>query len=105
MLFHSAWVTELYSGETCHNVPQFLACKKAIRFMEGCGNGVSCRHLFTKLKILTLTSQYLLSLLMFVVQNKNHFLTNIENHSVDTTQWTNLYLPQTHLTIYQKGAY
>jgi len=40
--------------------------------MEGCGSTVSCRNLFKKLQILPLTSQYMLPLLMFVVQNK-HF--------------------------------
>jgi len=73
--------------------------------MEGCGNGVSCRNLFKKLQILPLTSQYMLSLLMFVVQNKNLFLTNYENHNLDTRQSNNLYLPPANLTIYQKGAY
>jgi len=37
--------------------------------MEGCGNRVSCTNLFKKLQILPLTSQYMLYLLMFVVQN------------------------------------
>jgi len=74
--------------------------------MEGCGNRVLCRNLFKKLQILPLTSQYMLSLLMLVVQNKNLFLTNNENHNLDTTrQRNNLYLPQANLTIYQKGAY
>jgi len=45
--------------------------KKAIRIKEGCGNKVPCRNLFKKIQILPLTSQYLLSLLMPVVQNKN----------------------------------
>jgi len=58
-----------------------------------------------KLQILPLTSQYLLSLLMFVIQNKNLFSTNNENHHIETRQRNNLYLPQTNLTIYQKGAY
>jgi len=42
---------------------------------------------------------------MFVVQNKNLFLTDNENHNLDTRQRNNLYLPQANLTIYQKGAY
>jgi len=42
---------------------------------------------------------------MFVVQNKNLFLTNNENHNIDTRQRNNLHLPQADLTIYQKGAY
>jgi hypothetical protein len=73
--------------------------------MAGCGNRVLCRNLFKKLQILPLTSQYMLSLLMFVVQNKNLFLTNNENHNLETRQRNNLYLPQANLTIYQKGAY
>jgi len=70
--------------------------------MEGCGNRASCRNLFKKLQILPLTSQYILSLLMYVVQNKNLFLTKNENHDLDTSQRNNLYLPQANLTIYQK---
>jgi hypothetical protein len=73
--------------------------------MEGCGNRVLCRSLFKKLQILPLTSQCILPLLMFVVQNKVFFSTNNENHNIDTRQRNNMYLPQANLTIYQKGAY
>jgi hypothetical protein len=79
--------------------------KKAIRIMEGFGNSVLCRNLFKKLQILPLTSQYMLSLLMFVVQHKHSYLTNNENHNLDTRQTNNLYLPQANLNIYQKGTY
>jgi hypothetical protein len=72
--------------------------------MEGCGR-VSCRNLFKKLEILPLTSQYVLSLLTFVVQNKNFFLTNNKNHDIDTRQRNYLYHHQANLTIYQKVAY
>jgi len=41
--------------------------------MEGCGNRVSCRGLFKKFKILPLKSQYMLSLLMFVVKIEHFF--------------------------------
>ena len=72
--------------------------------MEGCGNRVSCRNLFKKLEILTLMSQYILSLLMFVVQMKKYFLTDNESHNMDTRQRNDLHLPQANLTIYQRGA-
>ena len=55
-------------------------------------------------RILPLKSQYMLSLLMFVVQNKTLFLTNTENYNLVTRQRNNLHLPQANLTIYQKGA-
>jgi hypothetical protein len=42
---------------------------------------------------------------MFVVKKKSFFLTNNENHNLDTRQRNNLYFPQANLTIYQKGAY
>jgi hypothetical protein len=73
--------------------------------MEGCGNTVSCRSLFKKFQILLLKSQYMFSLLMFVVQNKTLFLTNNENYNLDTKQRNSLYLPQANLTTYQKGSY
>ena len=63
--------------------------------MEGCGNRLSYRNLFKKLQILPLASQYMLSLLMFVVPNKNIFSTSIELYSTDARQRNNLYLPQT----------
>ena len=69
--------------------------------MERCGNRLSCTNLFKKLQILPLTSQYILSWLMFVVQNKNLFSINIENHNIDnhidTWQRNHLYLPQAKL--------
>jgi hypothetical protein len=92
-------------GNPSHSSIIFRIQKKTIRITEGCGNRVSCRNLFKKLQILPSTTQYMLSLLMFVVQNKNVFLTNNENHNLDTRQTNNSYLPQAILTIYQKGAY
>jgi len=61
--------------------------------MEGCRNRASCRNLFKKFQILPLKSQYMLSLLIFIVQNKTLFLTNTENYNLDTRQTNNLYLP------------
>jgi hypothetical protein len=95
----------IFWGNLSHSSIIFRIQKRANRIMEGCGNRVWCRNYFKKLQILPLTSQYMLSLLMSVVQNKNLFLTNNENHNLDTKQRNNLYLPQANLTIYQKRAY
>jgi len=92
----------IFWGNSSHSSIIFRIQKKAIRIMEGCRNRVSCRNLFRKLQILPLTSQYMLSLLMFVVQNKNLFLTNNENHNLDTRQRNNLYLPQANLPFTKK---
>jgi hypothetical protein len=63
----------IFLGNSSHSSVIFRIQKKAIRIMEGCGTRVLCRNLFTKLQILPLTSQYMLSLLLFVVQNKTCF--------------------------------
>jgi hypothetical protein len=94
----------IFLENSSHSSIIFRIQKKAIRIMEGCGNRVSCRNLFKKLQILPLTSQNMLSLLMFLIQNK-FFKINNENHNLDTRQRNNLYLPEANLTIYQKGAY
>jgi hypothetical protein len=83
----------------------FRLQKKAIRIMEGCGNRISCRDLFRKFHILPLASQYLLSLLMFVMQHKYLFITSMDSHNLETRQINNLYTPQSNLSVYQKGAY
>ena len=110
--FHSAmsygiifWGNSLHSSIIFRIKKKKINKKKAIRIMDRCGNRVSRRNIFKKLLILPLTSQYMLLLLLFVVQNKHFFLTNNENLNIDTREIKNLYLPQANITIYQKGAY
>ena len=106
LFFHSVMSYGIiFWGNSWHSSIIFRLQKKVIRIKEGYGNRVSCRGLFKKFQILPLKSQCVLSLLMFVVQNRTLFLTNTENYSLDTGQRNNLYLPQANLTIYQKGAY
>ena len=71
----------------------------------GYRNRVSCRSLFERLGILPLTSQYIFSLMLSVVKNKDFFILNSENHSKGTRQLNNLHHPITNLTIYQKEAH
>jgi len=94
----------IFWGNSWHSSIIFRLQKKVIRITEGCGNGASCRSLFKKFQILLLKSQYMLSLLTLVVQNKTLFLINTENYNLYTRQRNNLHLPQANLTIYQKGA-
>jgi hypothetical protein len=55
--------------------------------------------------ILPLYSQYILSLLLFVVKNVHLFRRNSTIHSFNTRQCSELYLPPVHLTKVQKGVY
>jgi hypothetical protein len=64
----------------------------------------SCTELFKSMKILPLYSQYIFSLLMYVVNNKHLLTRNLEVHNHDTRSAKNFHLPITNLTTYQKCA-
>jgi len=63
------------------------------------------RELFKKLNILPLHSQYILSLLLFVVKNIDEFISNSEEHSINTWHRSDIYPPSIKLTKYQKRVY
>ena len=71
----------------------------------GRSNRESCRNLFKELYILPLKSQFILSLLTFVSNNKEQYFTSSEIHNINTRHTSNLHLPRTHLNIYEKGVY
>jgi hypothetical protein len=53
----------------------------------------------------TLHSQYILSLLLFLVKNIDEFKSNFEVHSIHTLHRSDLFPPATKLTKYHKGVY
>jgi len=65
----------------------------------------SCWAMFSKLGILTLYSQYIFSILMFVVKHKDIFTLNVELHKINTHHKFNLHVPSVNLTKVQKGVY
>ena len=71
----------------------FGVLTNTIGIMEGCGTGVACRNLFKELQFLHLTSPYLLSLLMFVVQNKSLLSTHTTNQN---TLFVDINIKQLH---------
>jgi len=79
--------------------------KRAIRTMMGCGHRESCRKLFVELKILPLASQYIVSLLLFVVNNRNYFTPNSIFYESNTRHRNDLHSPLATLAMYQKGVY
>jgi hypothetical protein len=50
-------------------------------------------------------SHYIISLLLFVVNNRDKFFINSEIHNINTRHISNLHLPSTNLDIYQKGVH
>ena len=70
----------------------------------GKGYRDSCRELFKEGKILTLPSQYIFSLLPFVIHNTSLFVPNSVYHGINTRQKNDLRMPYAHRTLYQKGV-
>ena len=103
--FHSLITYGIIFWGTSHSSHIFQLQKKAVRIIMGARPRDSCRELFKHLRILPLQSQYILSLLLFIVDNKNLFHVNSEVHSINTRQNFHLHQPQANLTLYQKGAY
>ena len=71
----------------------------------GIGYSESCRGLFKDLKILPFASQYILSLLQFVVLTRGYFAPNGVCHNFNTRQKNDLHLPHVSLTTYQRGVF
>jgi len=64
-----------------------------------------CRDLLKKLYILPLQSQYIFSLLMFVVKIKDFFKMNSGVHSFNTRSHYDLHIPAANLAVFQKAVW
>ena len=62
----------------------FKQQKRIIRIMTGSTSRISCRTLFRKLEILTLTYQYILSSMRFLSSNLEIFTFNTSAHTTNT---------------------
>jgi hypothetical protein len=94
-----------YFGEIKPQFKKLQNTKKAISLIMEERKSDSCMNLFKELKILSLKSQYIFFLPLFVTNSRNDFATNLENYNTHTRCSTNLHLPQGNLAMYQKGVY
>jgi len=67
--------------------------KKKLRLITGSINKKSCRKILGKLNILTLYSQYISSLLCFVIRNKDQYIRNLDVHGRNTRYCLNFHPP------------
>jgi len=95
----------IFWGNSHYSNIIFRLQKRIIRIIVEIRGRDSCREHFKKLKILTLRSQYIISLLLFVVDNGDYFKVNSQIHNINTRNKSNLYLPISNLSVYQKGTY
>jgi hypothetical protein len=96
----------MFWGSSAHAHKVFTMQKKIIRIITNCKPRDSCREIFKRMKIMTLYSQYIYTLLLFIINNKNIFVTNNKIHEHKTIfNNNNLHLPTVNLTKSDKGAY
>jgi hypothetical protein len=79
--------------------------KCVLRIMTKSGYRDSCRQLFKNWGILPFYSQYIFSLMLFVVRNTHLHTTNQETHGVNTKHNTDSHFPPARLTALKEGAY
>ena len=94
-----------FVGKSQHSIDNFKIQKRIIWNMTKSRNRDSCRQLFRRIEILPLQFQYIFSvlLLLFVVKNKDLYITNLEIHNFTTR--LNINPPGCNLTVVQKGAH
>jgi len=80
----------IFWGNSTYSNTIFKLQKRVIGIMMNAGNRKSCHELFKKLNILPLHSQYIFSLLLFVVKNINMFKSNSVVHSINTRHCSDL---------------
>jgi hypothetical protein len=95
----------MFWGNSPHSPVIFKMQERVIRILMGISYRESCRELLKELKILTLLSQYIFSLLLFAVHNRGYFASNSVYHNINTRQKNDLHLPYVSLTVYQKGVF
>jgi hypothetical protein len=81
----------------------FKLQKRVIRIIVGATNRDSCRGLFKHLKILTLKSQYIISVVCFIIDNRDDYICNYDVHKRNTRQGSDLHQPSTSLSLYKKS--
>jgi hypothetical protein len=95
----------MFWGNASHAKRVFKLQKRAIRLIKGCGYRDSCREHFRDMNILPLRSQYMYSLMMFVITNGEIFDTNRDCYEIDTRQNMNIHMYQFDLAKYGNGVY
>jgi len=94
----------IFWGNAYHSNSIFKIQKRILRIITNSGSHDSCRQLFKQLQILSVPSQYIFSLLVFVTKNRDPFLSNSEIHNLNTRFNHNLHLPSTNVTLMQTAV-
>jgi hypothetical protein len=88
------------SSTSVHKV--FIMQKRIIRIITNTKPRESCKKIFKMMGIMTLYSQYIYSLLLFIINNKNLFIINDKIHEHKTRVYKEIHMPAVKLTKYER---
>jgi hypothetical protein len=92
-------------GNSSYAERVFKLQKRIVRIMKGCGSRDSCRNHFRDTYILPLRSQYIYSLRMFVVKNRDIFVSNKDHHKINTRHIVDIHMTQVNLAKHGNGMH
>ena len=73
------WI--IFWGDAYHSQEIFKTQKSIIRIIMNSSKKASCQQLFKELNILPIQSQYIFSIILFVIKNKDQFLFKSQVHN------------------------
>ena len=89
-------------GETNRKI--FILQKRAIRSMAGVNARTSCRQLFKKMNILTLSSLYILEVTCFIRKHCQSLELNSNVHSYNTRRKTDIHIKSCRTNVYRTSV-
>ena len=94
----------IFWGDSVESKRIFQQQKRTIRIMTGSTSRISCKTLFQKLEILTLTCQLIFSFMRFISSNLEIYKFNISVYNINTRCKLKLHKPAARLTMYQRSS-
>jgi hypothetical protein len=95
----------MFWGNSSQAERVFKLQKRAVRIMKGCGLRDSCREHFKDMYIFPLRSQYIYSLMMFIIKNKGIFDINNTHYKINTRHIMDIHMTQVNLAMYGNGVF
>ena len=95
----------IFWGSSSYAKKIFMIQKKSIRIITNSKPTESCRHHFINLEIMTMYSQYIYSLMVYIVKNQHLYEFNNEIHKYRTRYNNDLHLRSANLKRYKDGPH
>ena len=95
----------IFGGGSSLTTKVFILQKRIIRIITNTKPRDFCREVFKNMEIMALYSQYIYSLILYTVNNKDVFNSNNEIYKYKTRNINNLHFPTVNLSKFNKGGY